>query len=113
MTSPSPAPRMAPPEYEIRTLDDFAKVPDDRLDVCLSEFAVAVRMHRGTEEVLNALAREYFPAGNNPVSVKPLRFVWIDDGETDFKLTVDIQAGDQRDTVVVEGNHGSPHTKEG
>lgn len=35
-----------PAEYEITTVADFAKVPDDRIEDCLREFAGLVISHR-------------------------------------------------------------------
>lgn len=66
--------------YEIRNVWDFAKVPDERLDLCLKEFGVAVRMARASIELLDAVADEMGVA----TDVRPLfglteTFEWIDD----------------------------------
>ncbi len=92
---------MSAPTYEIRTLGDFANVPDDRLDDCLAEFATAVRFQRATGDILNALAREQIPALTGAAfNVFPSgAFVWIDDGENHADISVTIQAGDVTEKV--------------
>jgi hypothetical protein len=63
------------PEYDIESLDDFMKVPDDRLSVCLSEFAVAVR----AQKELSKLTK--FPAHAR-------KFRWVDDGKRDENYNI-------------------------
>lgn len=55
---------MAAPEYHIATIEDFAKVPDDRLAQCMAEFC--------------AYMMEVRPLMTCGLAVES--FTWIDDG---------------------------------
>lgn len=57
------------PEYLIESFEDFDKVPEDRLETCLADFAEYLRMGRMIRAVFNP----------ETVSLVP-RFVWVDDG---------------------------------
>lgn len=63
-------------EYRIESLADFAKVPDDRLTLCLEEFRSWVDMYR-------AMTHDG-PMPDGLVS----RFTWIDDGKRDVTFSV-------------------------
>ena len=76
---------MNPPEYRIEGLADFSKVPDDRLEACLAEFAEAVRLH-GAASLLQRLIQE--AAGVEPKGMEFPLFVWIDDGKTEKTLRI-------------------------
>jgi hypothetical protein len=67
----------APNTYRINTLQDFLKVPSDRLADCLSEFA-------GYLDILRSLT------GSVEGVTWKSTFVWVDDGRRDLsvKLTV-------------------------
>ena len=71
---------MEPTQYEICTLDDFQKVPEDRLDECLYEFKTAINMQRAMSVLVNALGEGL---GLTPelINSSMPRFVWVDDGE--------------------------------
>lgn len=56
------------PRYEIATVDDFCKVPEDRINTCLSEFALFLRMMRPMTDMIGT-------------EMKCVTFTWIDDGE--------------------------------
>lgn len=82
---------MSGERYEIKNVWDFAKVPDERLDFCLQEFAVAVRMSRASIELLDALAEgKGAPKGLFALTDT---FTWIDDDEKTATMT--IQVGDE------------------
>lgn len=71
--------------YEIRTLDDFLKVPDDRLDACLAEFADAIRIQRRIQSTFDSIGA---------VEIFGKSFTWIDDGKNNMSITVDeMEAG--------------------
>ena len=55
---------MASPEYDIATIEDFTKVPNDRLAQCLAEFCAFM------QEVRPLMAH----------GLAPESFTWIDDG---------------------------------
>ena len=64
-------------EYEIRTVEDFAKVPADRLAQCLSEFGAWLRLVREVKEVegfLGVITGTEARLGTD-------RFIWRDDGK--------------------------------
>lgn len=71
---------MEPTQYEICTLDDFQKVPEDRLDDCLFEFKTAVNMQRSMSEIFKAVG-EGLGLPSELINGSMPRFVWIDDGE--------------------------------
>jgi len=71
------------PSYHITTLADFLKVPEDRLAMCLVEFADWLEVTRRTDDLLRTLVPDY-PA-DQPL-VKAECFEWIDDGERNITM---------------------------
>jgi hypothetical protein len=69
-----------PPRYIIEEPGDFLHVPEDRLDICLSELKTCII-------TLNEMVGQGLLTGDS-ANVSIRRFVWIDDGKTDGKLTV-------------------------
>jgi hypothetical protein len=67
-----------PKTYRIATVEDFLKVPEERLECCLSEFRTVLRTFRLFEAVIG---RELEPA-----------FTWVDDGEN--HITVDVMVAE-------------------
>ena len=57
-----------PPTYSIRTVEDFAKVPPDRRDICLQEFAVWLNMRDALAGLLEGIPGD---TGSE--------FEWVDD----------------------------------
>ena len=66
-----------PRHYKIREVQDFLNVPEDRLEVCLSEFSVFIGTMRDLERTVNSLAEL---TGEDPQMTKAT-FEWIDDGK--------------------------------
>jgi hypothetical protein len=73
----------APMRYEINSINDFAKVPDNKLVECLEGFMDCVKAHRNAKSAVIEVAR----AGGFDVTdeqadqvVKLNGFIWIDDG---------------------------------
>jgi hypothetical protein len=62
--------------YEIGTLGDFSKVPDERIEACLHEFAMAIRLHK----LMLLLAEP------NPVEAGVFR--WTDDDKHHYEVTI-------------------------
>lgn len=62
--------------YEIRTVADFVKVPADRIDDCLAEFAVALVVGRMAAAISDQIK---FPL-----------FTWHDDGKKEAQINVEI-----------------------
>ncbi len=67
----------APPSYEIKTVQDFLLVPEDRLEACLTEFRDYLEYARDIME-LAKLAGENIGAKETQTSVGS--FNWTDDG---------------------------------
>ena len=67
----------APPSYEIKTVQDFLLVPEDRLEACLTEFRDYLEYARDIAE-LAKLAGEIIGAKETQTTVGS--FNWTDDG---------------------------------
>jgi hypothetical protein len=59
-------------QYEIKSLVDFNKIPQDRLDACLAEFKVWLGI-ANLATIAGAIASG---------------FTWIDDGETNISINL-------------------------
>ncbi len=53
--------------YEIRTLQDFARIPSDRLEACLRDFQYAIELHK-------------LAYGSEAANVEVISLDWADDG---------------------------------
>lgn len=90
--------------YEIESLDDFLKIPADRLEDCLADFKVATDMMRH----LHQAAQE---VSNNPTIYR--KFKWIDDGihggasEQSVRFTVVGIEPEGDDMILVQLSNGS------
>lgn len=60
-------------EYEIRTLADFQKVPNDNLAECLVDFLTLLQMWHEADK-----------APHPEVKVLKDRFIWFDDGSREI-----------------------------
>ena len=71
-------------QYEIQTVADFLKIPEDRQADCLSEFADSLDTARTMIEIVKAAG---IAAG---VDTNPTfgPFIWIDDGKRDQTVEV-------------------------
>jgi hypothetical protein len=76
------------PRYDIATIQDFAKVPEDRLNDCLREFSVWVRMGHGLAAMLTGIPVDW-----------PESFVWVDDDR--HHIDVKIRSADGSVTIPV------------
>jgi hypothetical protein len=105
--------------YEIRTPADFMSVPRERLDLCLSEFAMAVKAAAATFDLLSAVSQEMYE-----MQVAEWRlsgFTWIDDDQRN--LTVSLRtpvthgapsnSSAKVHTETPEAAHGSATHEEG
>lgn len=84
---------MTHPEYTIKEVGDFLKVPKDRLDACLEEFTTFLQVSRSFMEMANAMAGLLGADKSQNVLES---FVWIDDGERN--ATIHIQANEGAST---------------
>jgi hypothetical protein len=72
--------------YPIETVADFAKIPRDRLAICLREFAAAVEAAAATVDLVHAIQAATQP--DVPRIEWPLRnFIWTDDDKGELKIT--------------------------
>jgi hypothetical protein len=70
-------------EYKIKTIEDFLKVPPDRLEVCLQEFKTWCEMTRPLEDAIKAVADCLY----EKIELGFERgFTWIDDGERNVTI---------------------------
>lgn len=95
--------------YELRTVSDFLKVPEDRRYVCLREFHAWLYMQRAVADLICAsaaslgetLPRECIHVRNGDV------FRWMDDGKAAINVTIEApdeqQASDARFTPAAKG----------
>lgn len=72
-------------EYEIKTIADFEKVPDDRLCDCLKEFASCLIGFRASR--------------NEDIRLGLDSFVWIDDGIEMIK-SINLTIGDTTENIA-------------
>ena len=67
-------------EYTIRTVADFAKIPEDKLQECLADFVQFLAMIRCSQKINQAIHMEFeLPEGS--VNLETDVFHWIDDGK--------------------------------
>ena len=67
-------------EYTIRTVADFAKIPEDKLQECLADFVQFLAMVRCSAEINQAMKMAFeLPEGS--INVKTDVFHWIDSGK--------------------------------
>jgi hypothetical protein len=73
------------PEYELRTVQDFLKVPEDRRALCLHEFGQWLEMAARVELLRGLLDAAGAKLTNDPFEA----FCWVDDdkGEARFGFT--------------------------
>jgi hypothetical protein len=73
-----------PPRYQIANLQDFLKIPQDRLDACLEDFKDYLEMIRplaATFKITKLMAQ----AKGESLNTETVRYgpmIWIDDGES-------------------------------
>lgn len=68
-------------EYDIKTVQDFLKVPEDRIADCLAEFKEGLDIARPFIEISEMLGTDnIFP-----------QFTWIDDGEKNKTIHVELE----------------------
>lgn len=78
---------MSAPSYDIVTVQDFLRVPADKIDACLHDFATFLQSAPAWARLLDAVADEMHGAGRVAFSVGDT-FRWVDDGAHDMTMTV-------------------------
>lgn len=87
--------------YRIETLQDvFENVPRDRIDLCMQELAIALKMARDVKEVHDMLG------GDPDHSVFPGYVDWVDDDEAEYQFDVSNQ-GDPMFSLNFSGREQS------
>lgn len=89
------------PEYRIATVQDFLKVPEDRLEECLKEFRDYLDIARSVTE-LAKVAGELLGAKDTETEVGC--FNWCDDGirKGTVRLETKVEQNDQADARRAE-----------
>jgi len=77
-------------KYEMRTVNDFLKVPIDRLDDCLKEFKTALTMHKNLSELIK-IAGDTLSKHNPVEETRMPSFTWIDDDKKNMKVKISIE----------------------
>jgi len=80
-----------PKRYEISTVDDFLKIPPDRLDDFFAEFRAFLEVKRELAayfEFVFTLAEAEGESFGNEVNHGP--FIWIDDGKPIKKFVIEL-----------------------
>ncbi len=73
------------PTYEIKTVADFLKVPEQRREACMKEFLDFLTLAGATVGAANALADLM---GLDKSQNRVEAFTWIDDGERNQTLNL-------------------------
>lgn len=77
--------------FVIRTCADFADVPEEMMDECLREFAIAVRLAKVAKAILEHGSQEL----GKPTAWKPMEsFTWTDDDGADYRVHLNIPKAD-------------------
>jgi hypothetical protein len=77
-------------DYIIEKVGDLLKVPEDKIDLCLSELKEALATVRGIQGVAD-LCSEMTTGEKPEETIIPLqRFVWHDDGKKNVNINIHI-----------------------
>ena len=87
----------APPSYEIKTVQDFLLVPEDRLEACLTEFRDYLEYARDIAE-LAKLAGEIIGAKETQTTVGS--FNWTDDGLRKGTIRIETKVEQNKDSAT-------------
>lgn len=76
-------------EYKIETIQDFLKVPEDRIDDCLVEFKEFLEMLRAMYTVAEISAKTLGLDCSNEDLLRFCAFEWVDDGKRDVEINIE------------------------
>lgn len=79
-------------EYKIEKVIDFLKVPDSRIDDCLTEFRTFLEHMRALTELAIAGAESLGMDAEDAIGL--MEFTWIDDGKTDVVIKITGELGE-------------------
>ena len=81
--------------YEIRTVFDFLKVPEDRRRICLREFHAWLMLHESIQSLIQAgLEAAGAPIQSEAISFRGDCFRWVDDGKAIMTVLIHGKGGD-------------------
>ncbi|SAL01567.1 hypothetical protein AWB80_08155 [Caballeronia pedi] len=83
-------------EYPIAALNDFLKVPEEKIDACLADFKQWLGLARQSAVITSML--ESFSGVPGGTALFRNSFIWIDDGTPGIRA---IQITDEHDKEVV------------
>ena len=72
-----------PTRYRLERVEDFEKIPEEKLGKCLEEFRTWIEVYRSAKVFVESLGDETCKG-----SVKSAAFVWIDDGKEDVNISI-------------------------
>jgi hypothetical protein len=73
--------------YEIQTIDDMLKIPEERFDTFYEEFKAFIEMTRATVNLIDICAE----ATGVKAPTQALKMVWKDDGKKNIDIVLDVQ----------------------
>lgn len=93
-----------PKTYEIRTHNDFLKVPVDRIDLCLRDYGQFLKLMKSVESIKEKLKASEFNWPEDKIQpIEDTVFYWIDDGKDEFMGgTLTIQSGGEDGNAMDE-----------
>lgn len=77
-----------PLKYQIQSLDDFRKIPENKIDKCLKEFGDALKVRKAMEKVMNVIGKG-LSGIDKTIDLRIPSFIWTDDKEK--KLTIHLK----------------------
>lgn len=70
--------------YDIVTVEDFTKIPADKVGYCLAEFRVALEAHKLTSKFLKDAGKQIDEKTKAKLKFK--HFIWMDDGKNNMEI---------------------------
>ena len=70
-------------QYEIKTIEDFFKIPDNRIDDCLDEFKEFISIVKPVVSLANTISD-----ATKTQRAEIIKFTWIDDGKRNKKIII-------------------------
>jgi hypothetical protein len=75
---------MSFPEYKIESINDFTKIPEDKIEECLANFMECLKVHRIARKVVKEFMANHGYEFKEEQNRLPY-FIWIDDGQVELK----------------------------
>ena len=77
-----------PIKYEIQSLDDFRKIPENKINKCLKEFGDALKVRKAMEKAMNVIGKN-LSGIDKTIDLHIPSFTWTDDKEK--KVTIHLK----------------------